>query len=88
MSPEATPTPEQGARAEQPVGLAAGSERLSRLVYLSRAIAAEQVSQRMLRVASRELTQLLDAEACLISQLEGGLLREVADYARSEVIAS
>jgi putative nucleotidyltransferase with HDIG domain len=38
----------------------------------------------MLRVASRELTQLLDAEACLISQLEGGLLREVADYARSE----
>jgi transcriptional regulator with GAF, ATPase, and Fis domain len=66
------------------VGLAAGSERLSRLVYLSRAIAAEQVSQRMLRVASRELTQLLDAEACLISQLEGGLLREVADYARSE----
>jgi putative nucleotidyltransferase with HDIG domain len=66
------------------VGLAAGSERLSRLVYLSRAIAAEQVSQRMLRVAGRELTQLLDAEACLISQLEGGLLREVADYARSE----
>ena len=54
MSAEATPTPEQGRRAEQPVGLAAGSERLSRLVYLSRAIAAEQVSQRMLRVASRE----------------------------------
>ena len=71
VSAEATPTPEQGARAEQPVGLAAGSERLSRLVYLSRAIAAEQVSQRMLRVAGRELTQLLDAEACLISQLEG-----------------
>ena len=38
----------------------------------------------MLRVASRELARLLDAEACLISQLEGGLLREVADYARTE----
>ena len=68
----------------QPAGLASGSERLSRLVSLSRAIAAEQVSQRMLRVASRELTLLLDAEACLISQLEGGLLREVADHARSD----
>src|SRR4029077_16950742 len=41
-------------------------------------------AQRMLRVASRELTRLLDAEACLISQLEGGLLREVADYACTE----
>ncbi|HSB38055.1 MAG TPA: HD domain-containing phosphohydrolase [Gaiellaceae bacterium] len=70
--------------AAQPAGLVTGSERLSRLVSLSRAIAAEQVSQRMLRVASRELTSLLDAEACLISQLEGGLLREVADHARSE----
>jgi putative nucleotidyltransferase with HDIG domain len=69
---------------EQPAGFATGSERLSRLVALSRAIAAEQVSQRMLRVASRELTELLDAEACLISQLEEGLLREVADHARSE----
>ena len=67
-----------------PVGLATGGERLSRLVALSRAIAAEQVSQRMLRVASRELTALLDAEACLISQLEEGLLREVADHARAE----
>ena len=38
----------------------------------------------MLRVASRELVRLLDAEACLISQLEDGLLREVADYARTE----
>jgi putative nucleotidyltransferase with HDIG domain len=53
-------------------------------VALSRAIAAEQVSQRMLRIASRELTELLDAEACLISQLEEGLLREVADHARAE----
>jgi putative nucleotidyltransferase with HDIG domain len=70
-------------RLEPPVELA-GSERLSRLVSLSRAIAAEQVSQRMLRVASRELTRLLDAEACLVSQLEDGLLREVADYARTE----
>jgi putative nucleotidyltransferase with HDIG domain len=78
------PTPSEAGVVEQPVGLATGSERLSRLVSLSRAIAAEQVSQRMLRVASRELTQLLDAEACLISQLEDGLLREVADHARSE----
>ena len=38
----------------------------------------------MLRVASRELTVLLNAEACLVSQLEDGLLREVADYARSD----
>jgi putative nucleotidyltransferase with HDIG domain len=68
----------------RPMGLASSAEPLSRLVSLSRAIAAEQVSQRMLRVASRELTLLLNAEACLVSQLEGGLLREVADYARSE----
>jgi putative nucleotidyltransferase with HDIG domain len=38
----------------------------------------------MLRVASSELTRLLNAEACLVSQLEDGLLRERADYARSE----
>src|SRR5690349_24827584 len=57
---------------------------LSRLVSLSRAIASEHVSQRMLRVASRELTRLLDAEACLVSQLEDGLLREVADYAQAD----
>jgi putative nucleotidyltransferase with HDIG domain len=67
-----------------PIGLATSAEPLSRLVSLSRAIAAEQVSQRMLRVASRELTLLLNAEACLVSQLEDGLLREVADYARFE----
>lgn len=68
----------------RPVELVAGAEPLSRLVSLSRAIASEHVAQRMLRVASRELTRLLDAEACLISQLEGGLLREVADYACTE----
>jgi putative nucleotidyltransferase with HDIG domain len=68
----------------RPMGLASSAEPLSRLVSLSRAIAAEQVSQRMLRVASRELTLLLNAEACLVSQLEDGLLREVADYARHE----
>ncbi len=51
---------------------------------LSRAIAAEQVSQRMLRVASRQLTQMLDGSACLVSQLEDGLLREVADYSCSD----
>jgi putative nucleotidyltransferase with HDIG domain len=66
------------------MGLASSAEPLSRLVSLSRAIAAEQVSQRMLRVASRELTLLLNAEACLVSQLEDGLLREVADHARFE----
>ena len=64
-------------------GLAASAEPLSRLVSLSRAIAAEHVPQRMLRVASRELTMLLDAQACLVSQVEGGLLREVADYTSS-----
>ena len=68
----------------RPVALASTSEPLSRLVALSRAIAAEHVSQRMLRVASRELTRLLNAQACLVSQLENGLLREVADYASGD----
>jgi putative nucleotidyltransferase with HDIG domain len=63
------------------VALAGASEPLSRLVAFSRAIAAEQVSQRMLRIASRELTLMLNGEACLVSQVEDGLLREVADYA-------
>jgi putative nucleotidyltransferase with HDIG domain len=80
VSTEAIPTQAP----PRPMGLASSVEPLSKLVSLSRAIAAEQVSQRMLRVASRELTLLLNAEACLVSQLEGGLLREVADYARSE----
>jgi putative nucleotidyltransferase with HDIG domain len=80
VSAEALPT--QGSR--RPLGLASSAEPLSKLVSLSRAIAAEHVSQRMLRVAGRELTWLLNAEACLVSQLEDGLLREVADYARSE----
>jgi putative nucleotidyltransferase with HDIG domain len=70
--------------AQRPLGLASSAEPLSKLVSLSRAIADEQVSQRMLRVAGRELTLLLNAEACLVSQLEGGLLREVADYSRSD----
>jgi putative nucleotidyltransferase with HDIG domain len=65
------------------VGLhdAGATEPLSRLVAFSRAIAGEKVSQRMLRIASRHLTMLLDAKACLVSQVEDGLLREVADYA-------
>ncbi len=63
------------------VALAGASEPLSRLVAFSRTIAAEQVSQRMLRIASRELTLMLNGEACLVSQVEDGLLREVADYA-------
>ena len=68
----------------RPVALAATLEPLSRLVAFSRAIAAEQASQRMLRVASRELTLMLNGEASLVSQLEDGLLREVADYSCSE----
>jgi putative nucleotidyltransferase with HDIG domain len=68
----------------RPVALAATLEPLSRLVSFSRAIAAEQVMQRMLRVATRELTLVLNAEACLVSRLEDGLLREVADYSSSE----
>jgi len=68
----------------RPVPLAATLEPLSRLVAFSRAIAAEQVLQRMLRVASRELTLMLNCEACLVSQLEEGLLREVADHSSSD----
>ena len=68
----------------RPVALAATLEPLSRLVAFSRAIVAEQVVQRLLRVSSRELTLMLNAQACLVSQLEDGLLREVADYSSSE----
>jgi putative nucleotidyltransferase with HDIG domain len=57
------------------------SDALTRLVSFSRAIANERVAQRMLRIASRHLTMLLNAKACLVSQVEDGLLREVADYA-------
>jgi putative nucleotidyltransferase with HDIG domain len=73
-----------GSSAQQPISLPTGAEPLAQLVAFSRAIAVEQVPQRMLRVASKELTWLLRAEACLVSQLEDGLLREIADYARSE----
>jgi putative nucleotidyltransferase with HDIG domain len=68
----------------RPVALAATLEPLSRLVAFSRAIGTEQVLQRMLRVSSRELTLMLNAEASLVSQLEDGLLREVADYSSSD----
>jgi putative nucleotidyltransferase with HDIG domain len=68
----------------RPIALLSASEPLGRLAAFSRAIAAEPVSQRMLRVASKELTLLLKAEAALVSKLEEGLLREIADYARSE----
>jgi putative nucleotidyltransferase with HDIG domain len=67
----------------RPIPLQSAPGPLTQLVGLSRALAAEQVAQRMLRVASRELTLLFDAEACLVSQLEQGLLREIADFARS-----
>ena len=68
----------------RPVALAATLEPLSRLVAFSRAIGTEQVLQRMLRVASRELTLMLNAQASLVSQVEEGLLREVADYSSSD----
>jgi putative nucleotidyltransferase with HDIG domain len=68
----------------RPVALAATLEPLSRLVAFSRAIGTEQVLQRMLRVSSRELTLMLNAQASLVSQLEDGLLREVADYSSSD----
>jgi putative nucleotidyltransferase with HDIG domain len=67
----------------RPTTHVSASTPLARLVTASRAIAAEQVSQRMLRVASRELTLMLSAEACLVSRLEDGLLQEVADYSVS-----
>jgi putative nucleotidyltransferase with HDIG domain len=57
---------------------------LARLVAATRSITSESVMQRMLRVASRELTHMLSAEACLVSRLDDdGLLREVADYSTS-----
>src|SRR5919108_4088466 len=68
----------------RPLALAATLEPLSRLVAFSRAIGAEHVLQRMLRVASRELTLMLNGEASLVSQLEEGLLREVADHSSSD----
>jgi putative nucleotidyltransferase with HDIG domain len=68
----------------RPVALAATLEPLSRLVAFSRAIGTEPVLQRMLRVASRELTLMLNAQASLVSQLEEGLLREVADYSSTD----
>src|ERR1041384_6995074 len=68
----------------RPVALAATLEPLSRLVAFSRAIGTEQVLQRMLRGASRELTLMLNAQASLVSQVEEGLLREVADYSSSD----
>jgi putative nucleotidyltransferase with HDIG domain len=70
--------------AARPIALSAGAEPLAQLVGAVRAISEERVSQRMLRVAGRELTQLLNADACLVSRLEDGLLCEVADYTRTE----
>jgi len=67
-----------------PITLSGAREPLGQLVAFTRAVSAERVSQRMLRAASKELTLLLGAEAALVSRLEEGLLREIADYARSE----
>jgi putative nucleotidyltransferase with HDIG domain len=67
----------------RPIALPSAVEPFAQLVAFSRAVSAERVSQRMLRAASRELTLLLGAEAALVSQLEDGLLREIADYARA-----
>jgi putative nucleotidyltransferase with HDIG domain len=60
------------------------STPLARLLEATRAIAAEPALQRMLRVAARELTLMLSAEACLVSKLEDGLLKEVADFSVSD----
>jgi putative nucleotidyltransferase with HDIG domain len=73
----ARPTP-------HPITLPGARDALGQLVSFTRAVSAERVSQRMLRAASKQLTLLLGAEAALVSQLEDGLLREIADYARSE----
>ena len=62
----------------------AASTPLARLLAATRAIAVEPAMQRMLRVAARELTLMLSAEACLVSRLEGGLLKEVADFSVSD----
>jgi putative nucleotidyltransferase with HDIG domain len=67
-----------------PIALPGATDPFGRLVAFSRAVAAERVSQRMLRAASKELTLLLEAEAALVSQLEDGILREMADFARNE----
>jgi putative nucleotidyltransferase with HDIG domain len=64
----------------RPVALAPGSSRLSRLLDVSRSIAAEPDSKRMLNVACRELTLMLNAAACVVSRLENGLLRAAAEY--------
>jgi putative nucleotidyltransferase with HDIG domain len=64
----------------RPVALSSASSPLGRLVEVSRAIAAESESQRMLRVACRELTHMLDASACAISRVDNGLLRPAAEY--------
>jgi putative nucleotidyltransferase with HDIG domain len=74
--------PQPNLQLASPVAAPAALEPLARLVAFSRAIGSEQVSQRMVRVASRELTLMLDADACLVSRLENGLLRELADYSR------
>jgi putative nucleotidyltransferase with HDIG domain len=75
-------------RAESGLGrvgaVVSASTPLARLLEATRAIAAEPALQRMLRVAARELTLMLSAEACLISKLEDGLLKEVADFSTSE----
>jgi putative nucleotidyltransferase with HDIG domain len=63
-----------------PVVLGSASSPLSRLVDASRIIAAESESRPMLRLACRELTQMLDAASCAISRLDDGLLRAVAEY--------
>ena len=70
--------------APRPIAFPGAAEPFGRLVAFSRAVSAERVSQRMLRAAGKELTLLFEAEAALVSQLEDGLLREIADYARSE----
>jgi len=75
-------------RAESGLGrvgaVVSASTPLARLLEATRAIAAEPAMQRMLRVAARELALMLSAEACLVSKLEDGLLKEVADFSISD----
>jgi hypothetical protein len=62
------------------VALGSASRPLSRLVVASRTIAGESESRPMLRLACRELTQMLEAASCAISRLEGGMIRAIAEY--------
>ncbi len=75
---------ESGTGFNRPTALVSASSPLCRLAGASRAIGAASTAPQMFAVASRELTLMLNAEACVISQSRDGLLQGVADYSRSE----